>query len=46
MGQERERESDKERGCDEYRREQDDVRGAVVCPQAALFEEGQGCGGG
>ena len=37
---------ERERGCDEHEREEDDVRGAVVCPQAALFEEGQGCGGG
>lgn len=35
-----------ERGCEGYMREEDGVRGAVVCPQAALFEEGQGCGGG
>lgn len=49
-GQRRQREgaSDKERerGCDEYKRKQDYVRGAVVCPKAALFKEGQGCGGG
>lgn len=27
-------------------KERDDVRRAVVCPRAALLEEGQGCGGG
>lgn len=35
-----------ERRCEDDMRAQDDVRGAVVCPQAALCEKGHGCGGG
>ena len=42
-GRERERERERGRG---RKRGREDVRGVVVFPQAALFQRGQGCGGG